>query len=140
MKTKICTGCNKSKKLSEFSEQHNGKFGRNAKCKDCKNKLANIFYYKNRNKILERQRETRRKLWRYKKYGVSDEEYKKMYKLQGGRCAICKLKFDILCLDHSHSTNKNRGLLCRKCNWGLGYFNDNINSIKNALKYLQKYL
>lgn len=40
-----------------------------------------------------------------------------------------------LCVDHDHSTNKFRGLLCQSCNRQLGWFENNRNSI---LKYLDK--
>ena len=55
---------------------------------------------------------------------------------QQGKCAICKipqssLKY-ALCLDHCHKTKQIRGLLCDKCNMGLGYFNDDVNILDDA--------
>ena len=55
-----------------------------------------------------------------KLYGMSREEYDKMYKRQNGRCAICGYKptppYRGLNVDHCHKTGKNRGLLCSYCN------------------------
>jgi hypothetical protein len=39
---------------------------------------------------------------------------------KGGRCANCGKAVDVLCLDHSHTSGKVRGLLCAKCNVGVG--------------------
>ena len=35
--------------------------------------------------------------------------------------------------------NCNRGLLCNRCNIALGSFSDNIDLMKNAVNYLEKY-
>ena len=40
------------------------------------------------------------------------------------------------CLDHDHSTGLFRGWLCFRCNIGLGHFEDDLNMVKNAVKYL----
>lgn len=73
--------------------------------------------------------------------GVSPEEYNKMFSHQDGRCKICgtpqsELK-KALALDHCHTTGKIRGLLCVRCNLGIGMFADNIIILKNAVEYLQ---
>ncbi len=38
----------------------------------------------------------------------------------------------MLAVDHDHKTNKIRGLLCLKCNKGLGFFFDNIEETGQA--------
>ena len=40
------------------------------------------------------------------------------------------------CIDHCHETKRIRGVLCRKCNLALGYFNDNLDTLSKAIKYL----
>lgn len=44
---------------------------------------------------------------------------------QGGKCALCKRKPAVPCLDHCHSTGVNRGVLCRGCNSLLGKIENN---------------
>jgi hypothetical protein len=60
-----------------------------------------------------------------------------MYDNQNGLCAIC-MKNDELVIDHNHETGAVRGLLCKKCNFGLGLFK-NSDNILFAMKYLTDY-
>lgn len=74
------------------------------------------------------------------RYGLTVEEYENMYTNQKGKCSICggQPKRKNLSVDHCHKTSKVRGLLCEKCNVGLGSFGDNITFLKNAILYLEK--
>jgi len=49
-----------------------------------------------------------------KLYGVTPEEYDRLFRLQGGRCAICgrRPRTKRLAVDHDHATGAPRGLLC----------------------------
>lgn len=84
-----------------------------------------------------------------RRYNISIDDYEKLFKEQNGLCAICKQPETVkkyLSVDHDHSCCDNhkscgkciRGLLCHKCNKGLGMFNDNIELLKSAVKYLSK--
>lgn len=112
------------------------------------------WYHRNKEKVLLKQKErnllhpekrylTNRKS-DLRKYGLTLKCYEKMEKKQKGLCLICKgeepSKKKKLVVDHCHSTGKVRGLLCSKCNQGLGYFMDDIQSLKIAIKYLKKNL
>jgi hypothetical protein len=74
-------------------------------------------------------------------HGLSVEEYKQLVDAQLNHCAICGWKWKEghknLALDHSHLTGKIRGLLCNKCNTGLGLFNDDPRLLRNAIQYLE---
>ncbi len=73
-----------------------------------------------------------------KVYGISIEDYSKRLKKQRGVCAICKESpLKNLCVDHDHKTKKIRGLLCGKCNKGLGLLGDSLESLKKVLTYLE---
>lgn len=74
-------------------------------------------------------------------YGITPEDYNKMFEEQEGCCAICgshqSEQKRPLCVDHCHETKVVRGLLCDSCNMGLGKFFDSPLLLENAIKYLQ---
>jgi hypothetical protein len=79
--------------------------------------------------------------------GITIEKFNSMRSSQNNLCAICgepekrKTARGNICeltVDHSHKTNKIRGLLCHKCNVALGLFNDDINIISKAINYLKE--
>ena len=74
------------------------------------------------------------------KYGIDIFRFKEMLKESNNKCTVCgKEHSDELPLniDHDHKTGEVRGLLCKKCNYGLGFFGDDINLLNNAIKYLK---
>lgn len=78
-----------------------------------------------------------------KNYGMNFGEYTKLYQAQKGKCAICGLHESNfkrgLHVDHVHGTKIIRGLLCTRCNPGLGYFKDSQKLLKKAIAYLEKF-
>ncbi len=67
-----------------------------------------------------------------RRFGVTLEQYDRIYSSQGGACAICKEpetntykgKIRRLSVDHCHKTGRVRGLLCFQCNTNLGILED----------------
>lgn len=53
-----------------------------------------------------------------------------------GRCAICRIDSRRLVKDYCHSSGTLRDLLCRRCNQGLGCFDENVATIIAAIAYL----
>lgn len=79
-----------------------------------------------------------------KRHGITLEEYDTLLEEQKGVCAICGAddaghSSKRFVVDHNHTTNNTRGLLCHKCNVMLGYSCDNTQTLLNAVKYLEKY-
>lgn len=76
-------------------------------------------------------------------YGMSEEDYNRLLETQNGLCGICKTdqswnnKSKHFFVDHCHDTGKIRGLLCDRCNRGLGYFKDDKEALAAAIKYLE---
>lgn len=77
-----------------------------------------------------------------REYGIGIDDYKKMQFEQKGRCWICQVEEKELTkslhIDHDHKTGEVRGLLCDKCNRGLGFFNDEPVLLERAIDYLKK--
>lgn len=75
-----------------------------------------------------------------KDYGISVEEYNSLIVGAGTLCPICRKSFGEIppCIDHDHSTGKIRGVICRRCNLGIGLFKESIDAFLNAVEYLRK--
>jgi hypothetical protein len=73
------------------------------------------------------------------RYGLTPECYESLIVKQAGGCAICRVTLTMAAqvhLDHCHATGKVRGILCQKCNIGLGHFNDDMKLLRSAIHYL----
>lgn len=73
------------------------------------------------------------------KFGISIEQYEAMIEAQEGLCAICRKVCSMksmLSIDHDHITGHVRGLLCGKCNTGIGLLGDRVDGLRRALAYL----
>lgn len=73
-------------------------------------------------------------------FGLTLEDEIRLLTQQNNRCPICgtkpKRQFDI---DHNHETGLFRGLICHRCNKGLGLLGDTVEGVQNALNYLLKH-
>ena len=84
----------------------------------------------------------------HKKYAITGPIRDALLVEQGNACKICKNPIhvkthghtaaDAAVVDHCHSTGKVRGILCGKCNIGLGHFRDNVETMEMAIKYIQE--
>jgi len=80
-----------------------------------------------------------------RKYGLTLDEYITRSATQRDKCAICREpesrsyrgRTAQLAVDHDHATGRIRGLLCSKCNTGLGMFRDSPESLTRAITYLE---
>lgn len=83
-----------------------------------------------------------------KRYRATYRQIKELWETQGGACALCatpleldstvRNQADAVHVDHCHSTNDIRGLLCRHCNLLLGHAKDRIVVLQAAIRYLRK--
>lgn len=86
---------------------------------------------------------------RFRQYKVTPEKLKDLFALQGNACAICKKNMSIdsrFTIDHDHSCCSGivtcgkcvRGILCDKCNLGLGSFEDSTTFLEAAVEYVKR--
>ena len=76
------------------------------------------------------------------KYGISLDEWEKQFAEQGEVCAICGIDYPAgakgWSTDHDHETGQFRGILCVRCNRGLGSFLDSPSALRAAADYLEE--
>lgn len=133
---KTCGKCGETKPLERFTKTTGNKCGYRSPCKDCNN----AYYAKRRIEKYEEVRTYERKFHKQRRlryeYGITEDVYNHMKSLQNDQCAICKRETTLV-IDHCHSTGAVRGLLCSKCNTGIGMFKENLVSLQTAIQYLQ---
>lgn len=128
------------------------KYTKNSSCRPCtlKKSKGNLYdaelmgKYRTKEKKAKwlRENEERRvaiqRRYQLKQYGITENDYQKMLAEQKGVCKICGVEETVnLSVDHCHTTGTVRGLLCKKCNVGIGYFKDNPDTLAKAIEYLQ---
>lgn len=72
------------------------------------------------------------------KYGIDLDDHAAMFRLQQGACAICNRTDRRLVVDHDHETGAVRGLLCARCNSGIGLLGDDADVAEAAVLYLRR--
>lgn len=92
-----------------------------------------------RYRLTDRGQRTYRNYHLIKRYGISIEDYDKMYESQEGKCSICNEFLPVLHVDHNHDTSAVRSLLCGSCNRGLGLFKESATILRRAAKYLERH-
>lgn len=90
---------------------------------------------------VECGRETRLRKRLRDSYGITLEEWLALRAASDGRCASCGEPPDAhgLVLDHDHETGALRGLICRACNWTLGYAGESPARMRAAADYLERH-
>jgi len=135
---KKCTKCGVEKPLSEFHKNRSTKDKYCSLCKPCNNQHAAAW---NKKEVQKRKIIVQKNNYK-KRYGLLIEQKQELIDKQKGLCAICsnelKDTHDV-CVDHDHKTGLVRGILCRKCNLGIGHLRDSLEIMKSALRYLKKY-
>lgn len=92
-----------------------------------------------RKQLNGKERKAKNQSKRLRNFRMTKSHHDLLIEYQSNRCAICNsspLRGESLCIDHSHTTGDVRGLLCHKCNRGLGFFRDNPDIMWKGIDYL----
>lgn len=148
---KVCNTCRVQKPLDDFQPHVRGAQGRRGQCRVCRN-IYDAEWRANNvearraagRRYVAKHREKHRGASRQYKTSFAPEEFKAALAAQEGCCAICHCDLDGLVskhvhADHDHYTGRPRGVLCRSCNLGLGFYNDSILLLEQAIEYLKKH-
>lgn len=147
-----CSRCGNEKPVSEFHCDAHAASGRRPNCKSCGKVLNAQQWAKHREKRAaqkQRYREVQgdriaahhRAYKLERQYGLASEQVEAMFASQNGKCAICsaalvRRRKGGMAIDHCHATGVVRGLLCHRCNTGLGLFRDNPDALRRAAEYV----
>lgn len=155
MSTKACSRCGEEKSLERFPLRKDQADGLHFWCISCKREKDREYSARYSRKDPERRRasavayqrrnkEAVSEAARRYKYGLSSAEIAALIQTQGGACALCRLPLgDAFHVDHDHACCPDsktcgeciRGVLCRRCNIGLGQFNDDPDLLAAAAAY-----
>lgn len=147
---KNCKKCTVEKPRTDF-HKHHGVAGGYPHCKACVSDINKAWREANpgiRKPYMKlwygEHKENRRNYNLVQNYGITLEEYSRMLEAQAGVCAICKQPPSkknnhamSLHIDHCHTTGRIRGLLCNKCNSGIGFFQESEELVTKAANYLK---
>lgn len=137
---KICNKCFSEKPNKEFGVNNRFNDNRMRTCKKCYSAQRKANYTPEKGRVAwsknkyskPENAETRRLM---SAYGITKEFRDYMIKVAGGKCEICLREIKLV-VDHDHDTGAIRGMICSTCNRGLGHFNDNVELLTQALRYM----
>jgi hypothetical protein len=136
---KVCKKCDTHKPLSDFYQKNSSVDGHEHSCKQCRRKQMSAA------DKARYQAAKRRENHLIKTYAITPAVYEHLLLMQGGHCALCPATTsgregdNYLLVDHCHTTDQIRGLLCHQCNIMLGAARDRIQTLNNAISYLAKH-
>ena len=149
--TRRCTKCHEEKTLEEFPADTRNRSGKASHCRRCKSKDAIARHKRNPEKHKAAMKKffasekghalLRRKQMLYK-YNLTPADYNEMLRLQEHKCAICgttdpRSRSNRFQIDHCHTTNHVRGLLCGYCNRTLAKYRENEMLFLRFIAYLK---
>jgi len=141
---KTCNKCKIEKPLDQFfKDKANKTDGHYSICKECKTAGAMKWREANRdryNAIAKIHNQKHYQRDRIRRYGLTVEQHQEMLNNQNNLCAICNsppAEGKPLVVDHCHTSDQVRGLLCYKCNRDMAVI-DNSAHLAKLIQYKNK--
>lgn len=137
----LCRSCYEKQLISNNSEFKNRQL-ENSRRWASLNSEKKKEYDKNRRLKVGPQTKERFSRYLKKKFNITLEQYNKLVLDSGNKCEICgrpPSKDKKLHLDHCHTTNNIRGLLCAQCNWYLGFIDKDPSIVNKIIKYRKQW-
>lgn len=128
-----CSTCQQLLPLDQFHKNKASRKGHSYECKPCCKSRSKRRWQEMENKAEYCRRNVLRQ------YGITPAEYNRMFLAQDGLCAICSRPEEgskNLSVDHDHVTGVVRGLLCAKCNQGIGLLREDPAIMRGAIQYI----
>lgn len=127
-----CPVCNKDCEIlpGRLKRSKSGIHFCGRECKDSVYKIGGM------KEILPLQWGDKRKGENY--FHLKKKDYIEISELQENKCKICNKECKLV-VDHCHTLNIFRGLICASCNSGLGFFYDNPEFMENAAGYIRDF-
>jgi hypothetical protein len=145
---KACKKCGETKPIEQYHRRRSARDGRQTICATCATAIAAAFnkshpdYHRQHAKAWGRANPERKADIALKtRLGIPYGTYDRMFAEQEGKCAICKTdspgartkRFHV---DHDNDTGVIRGLLCSRCNTGIGQLRHSETLLLAAIAYL----
>jgi hypothetical protein len=167
--TKRCCRCKRTLAIANFGVYRKHKDGLREICKECRNAAQMEANRRNIDVVREKSRkryaamtDEGRRSYREStlnarlktKYGITRSEFDAMVDAVGGKCQICGCRIlkrgwtgDSAVVDHCHDAElaglpkreRIRGILCRRCNLGIGQLGESVERLYAAIRYLVSY-
>jgi hypothetical protein len=159
---KHCRICGELKPFDDFYRATGMRDGRRNECKPCfqadrkakynsAEAVARVKRWQEQNpeRLAAYQAEYRnrperkramRDLYYRRNFGVTADDVDALLAGQGGRCAICggtPTRAEGWHVDYDHVTGRIRGVLCQRCNHGIGLLDEDPARLRAAADYLE---
>lgn len=138
---KKCNTCKNFKAFAEFNTNVRRSDGMQTDCRVCRSEYNRKHYQSKKDNYIANVSKNRG--FGYERHRLSEEEYGELLSANGGLCIICNVS-EATVIDHDHDCCPGpvgcsfcvRGVICPRCNCGLGFFADNVEALKSAVAYL----
>lgn len=120
--------------LTSFYPAKRGLMGRAADCRECQASSKRTRYVADPS-VRRRKQSAALK----HKYGITLDQRDALRRSQGNACGICREPLtggQAEHIDHCHDTGRVRGVLCSRCNMGIGLLKDDPAILLRAVAYL----